>query len=73
MKFGGALLNSASNIERVAGLIEEFSCEPLVVVVSALGKTTNALEHLFCFRRMAPIWTLTFLKLSNIILVQHRV
>lgn len=47
MKFGGALMNSASNIERVKSLIEEFSREPLVVVVSALGKTTNALEHLF--------------------------
>jgi len=47
MKFGGALLDSASNIERVKGLIEEFSCEPLIVVVSALGKTTNALEKLW--------------------------
>ncbi len=47
MKFGGALLDNASNIERVKGLIEEFSCEPLIVVVSALGKTTNALEKLW--------------------------
>ncbi len=51
MKFGGALLDSASNIERVAGLIEEFSCEPLVVVVSAIDKTTNALEQL-CAKRL---------------------
>jgi len=47
MKFGGALLIGAPNIERVASLIQEFSCEPLVVVVSAIGKTTNALENLF--------------------------
>ncbi len=46
MKFGGALMNNASNINRVIGLIEEYSCEPLVVVVSAIGKTTNALEQL---------------------------
>lgn len=46
MKFGGALMNDASGIKQVAALIEEFTCEPLVVVVSALGKTTNALEKI---------------------------
>ena len=46
MKFGGALMKDAQGITRVGGLIEEFSCEPLVVVVSAIGKTTNALEIL---------------------------
>ena len=46
MKFGGALMGNASGVERVGRLIEEYSCEPLVVVVSALGKTTNALEQL---------------------------
>ena len=46
MKFGGALMSNASGVERVGRLIEEYSCEPLVVVVSALGKTTNALEQL---------------------------
>lgn len=45
-KFGGALMKDASGIIKVAAIIEEFSCEPLVVVVSALGKTTNALEKL---------------------------
>lgn len=43
-KFGGALMKNAAGINRVVALIEEFSCEPLVVVVSAIGKTTNALE-----------------------------
>jgi aspartate kinase len=46
MKFGGALLKDAHGTNRVAGLVEEFNCEPLVVVVSAIGKTTNALEQL---------------------------
>ncbi len=43
-KFGGALMKDAAGINRVVSLIEEFSCESLVVVVSAIGKTTNALE-----------------------------
>ncbi len=45
-KFGGALLSTAKNINHMAGLVDEFSCQPLVVVVSAIGKTTNALENL---------------------------
>jgi len=45
-KFGGALLSSAENLKHMAGLVDEFKCQPLVVVVSAIGKTTNALESL---------------------------
>jgi aspartate kinase len=45
-KFGGALMKDAAGVEKVAEIVEEFSCEPLIVVVSALGKTTNALEEL---------------------------
>lgn len=45
-KFGGALMKDAAGIRKVVSLIEEFSCELLVVVVSAIGKTTNALERL---------------------------
>ncbi len=45
-KFGGALLNDAKGIERMVSIVEEFNCEPLVVVVSAIGKTTNTLENL---------------------------
>lgn len=47
MKFGGALMSDASGIRIVGRLIEEYSCEPLVVVISALGKTTNSLEELY--------------------------
>ena len=45
-KFGGALMKDADGVRKVASIIEEYSCEPLVVVVSALGKTTNALENI---------------------------
>lgn len=37
-------MGDAQGVVKVGGLIEEYSCEPLVVVVSAIGKTTNALE-----------------------------
>jgi aspartate kinase len=46
MKFGGALMSKATGIVKVSELIRDYCNEPLVVVVSALGKTTNALEKL---------------------------
>ncbi len=45
-KFGGALMKDVAGIKKVTSIIEEYSCEPMVVVVSALGKTTNELETL---------------------------
>ncbi|MCX6305226.1 MAG: aspartate kinase [Bacteroidetes bacterium] len=45
-KFGGAAVNSACGIKNVAAILKQFSTGPLLVVVSAMGKTTNALEAL---------------------------
>ena len=45
-KFGGAAVNSAAGIKNVAGILKQFSTGPLLVVVSAMGKSTNALEEL---------------------------
>jgi aspartate kinase len=43
-KFGGASLRDVENIQNVAAILRKFSAERIVVVVSAMGKTTNALE-----------------------------
>src|SRR5271170_4507655 len=43
MKFGGSSLESASAIERVASIVSSFRDESPVVVVSAMGKTTDRL------------------------------
>src|SRR6201994_1041654 len=43
-KFGGASVNSVERIQRLAGILRSYREEPLLVVVSAMGKTTNALE-----------------------------
>lgn len=45
-KFGGASVNSASAVRNMADIIRRCDQRPLVVVVSAMGKTTNALETL---------------------------
>ncbi len=43
-KFGGASLRNPASFQQVARIIRAEAVRPLVVVVSAMGKTTNALE-----------------------------
>ena len=43
-KFGGASVNSTDRIRNVADIVRGYSNEKLLIVVSAMGKTTNALE-----------------------------
>ena len=43
-KFGGASVSTNDRILNVAGIIKAEGTENLVVVISAIGKTTNALE-----------------------------
>ncbi|MBY0433414.1 MAG: aspartate kinase [Cyclobacteriaceae bacterium] len=43
-KFGGASVRHAAAIRQVARIIKRYEKENLIVVVSAMGKTTNALE-----------------------------
>jgi len=46
MKFGGASVNSPDRIRNVAQIMIAHTNEPIAVVVSAMGKMTNALEKL---------------------------
>lgn len=43
-KFGGASVNSVERIKNVGEILKQFEGEKLVVIISAMGKTTNALE-----------------------------
>ncbi|MTB53271.1 aspartate kinase [Lewinella sp. W8] len=45
-KFGGASLKDAAAIQNVANIIASHREQPLVIVASAMGKTTNALENI---------------------------
>ncbi|HEY6159653.1 MAG TPA: aspartate kinase [Bacteroidia bacterium] len=45
-KFGGASVKDADAVKNVAGILKQFPSENIVAVVSAMGKTTNALERL---------------------------
>ncbi len=43
-KFGGASVNSVERIQNLATILRGYPGEKLLVVISAMGKTTNALE-----------------------------
>jgi aspartate kinase len=43
-KFGGASVKDADSVRNVAKILKNHAPEKLVVIVSAMGKTTNALE-----------------------------
>ena len=52
-KFGGASVRDAAAVRNVAKILEQHRAPQTVVVISAMGKTTNALEELAaaCFRK----------------------
>lgn len=52
-KFGGASVKDADSVRNLARIIESHKSEKLIVVVSAMGKMTNAFEwliHSFCYQ-----------------------
>ena len=45
-KFGGASVKDAAGVTNLAQIVKRYSGEQVIIVVSAMGKTTNALEEL---------------------------
>ncbi|HVS98031.1 MAG TPA: aspartate kinase [Puia sp.] len=43
-KFGGASVNSVERIRQIPAILRKYPGEQLLIVISAMGKTTNALE-----------------------------
>lgn len=43
-KFGGASVNSVERIKNMASILQHYPNQNLVIIISAMGKTTNALE-----------------------------
>ena len=43
-KFGGASVKDADGVKNVYNVLQKVGCEDVLLVISAMGKTTNALE-----------------------------
>lgn len=59
-KFGGASLKDASGIRNVATIISSSPQDKLIVIVSAMGKTTNSLEKLLYLYRASANFQIEF-------------
>ncbi len=44
-KFGGASLKDAAGVKNVASILKRYQDQSLIIIVSAMGKTTNAMEE----------------------------
>ncbi len=43
-KFGGASVKTAADVKNVAAILKKYAGQKILIVISAMGKTTNALE-----------------------------
>lgn len=80
-KFGGASINSAAGVENLGKILKRFPDHHIVLVVSAMGKTTNAFENLLkhllnndkkeAFEALEAIKTYHLTILSNLLPHDH--
>lgn len=64
-KFGGASVRSAQAVRNMSDIIGNYSGESLLVVVSAMGKTTNALENILHLKISAKDYSNKLKELYN--------
>jgi aspartate kinase len=56
-KFGGASVKDPKGVKNVATILQLYPGKPLVIVISAMGKTTNALEKILSLHQQATDYT----------------
>jgi len=56
-KFGGASVKDSAAVRNMARIVAGYAQQPLVVVVSAMGKTTNAIERIHAARFRGESYT----------------
>lgn len=65
-KFGGASVKNAEAVKNIADIIKLFPSELLMIVVSAMGKTTNTLEKIAnAYYSKTEVWQSYFEELKN--------
>ncbi|PUZ27305.1 aspartate kinase [Chitinophaga costaii] len=69
-KFGGASLASIERIQQVAAIVRSFAGEKLLIVISAMGKTTNDLEkvvqHFYNGQKELALQLLTHIEAQHV-------
>ncbi|MFK7982028.1 MAG: aspartate kinase, partial [Saprospiraceae bacterium] len=73
-KFGGVSIKDAVSVRNVTDILRNYRNKPLVVVLSAMGKTTDALEAIMdnCFYgNGTPLKCLNEIKQQHLIIVNQ--
>ena len=64
-KFGGASVKDAEGLKNIAKILREDSSDGLMLVVSAMGKTTNSLEHVLKLQCEMQDWAIQLNELKQ--------
>ncbi len=64
-KFGGASVKDSKSIENIFNIVSNANFDNLIIVVSAMGKTTNALEKITTLAFAGNSFSQEFSKLQN--------
>lgn len=64
-KFGGASVRDAAAVKNTASILQQYQGQQLLVVVSAMGKTTNALEKILHLYRSGQSYSNDLRSLRN--------
>lgn len=76
-KFGGASINSFERIQNVAKIIKEFKGEKILIIISAMGKMTNALEKVaeefFAGKKEEALFLFEKIKQNHLTLIKYTV
>lgn len=64
-KFGGASVKDSQAIKNVGNIIKRFPHEKILMVVSAMGKTTNALEEVVALSNNNQAYTIVLNNIEN--------
>ncbi|MCD6067718.1 MAG: aspartate kinase [Bacteroidetes bacterium] len=73
-KFGGASVKDADAVKNVAAILQRYKRQKVIVVISAMGKTTNALEQLskaFFYKKEDPHGILEAIKKYHFDIVEQ--
>ncbi len=66
-KFGGASVRDAKAVRNVVYILDQYAQEQLIIVISAMGKTTNALEEIVtsCWEKDSALFKSKFEEIYN--------
>lgn len=64
-KFGGASVKDPKGVRNVAAILQNYPRQPILIVISAMGKTTNAIEKILSLHHAGTSYASEFTQLRE--------